>query len=75
MAMKVVGFERARVRNARNAGKILLKIIGGSFNPAGNISIGWATIGGLYLKPPSEGGLCEGVITMPSANPLLRSLL
>ena len=23
--------------------------------------------GGLYLKPPSSGGLCEGVITMPSA--------
>jgi hypothetical protein len=25
--------------------------------------------GGLYLKPPSEGGLCEGVTTMPSARP------
>ena len=25
--------------------------------------------GGLYLKPPSLGGLCEGVTTMPSANP------
>ena len=25
--------------------------------------------GGLYLKPPSEGGLCEGVMTMPSARP------
>ena len=23
--------------------------------------------GGLYLNPPSEGGLCEGVTTMPSA--------
>ncbi len=23
--------------------------------------------GGLYLKPPSRGGLCEGVTTMPSA--------
>ena len=23
--------------------------------------------GGLYLKPPSEGGLCDGVTTMPSA--------
>ena len=28
--------------------------------------------GGLYLKPPSSGGLCEGVITMPSASPLVR---
>ena len=25
--------------------------------------------GGLYLKPPSGGGLCEGVTTMPSARP------
>lgn len=25
--------------------------------------------GGLYLKPPSEGGLCEGVTTTPSAKP------
>ncbi len=25
--------------------------------------------GGLYLKPPSEGGLCDGVTTMPSARP------
>ena len=25
--------------------------------------------GGLYLKPPSSGGLCDGVTTMPSASP------
>ena len=25
--------------------------------------------GGLYLKPPSRGGLCDGVTTMPSARP------
>ena len=24
-------------------------------------------LGGLYLKPPSRGGLCEGVTTIPSA--------
>ncbi len=24
-------------------------------------------LGGLYLKPPSCGGLCEGVMTTPSA--------
>ncbi len=24
-------------------------------------------VGGLYLKPPSRGGLCDGVTTMPSA--------
>ena len=27
--------------------------------------------GGLYLKPPSAGGLCEGVITRPSTRPAL----
>ncbi len=26
--------------------------------------------GGLYLKPPLRGGLCEGVTTMPSARPV-----
>ena len=30
---------------------------------------------GLYLKPPSAGGLCDGVITMPSAEPSLRPRL
>ena len=24
-------------------------------------------LGGLYLKPPSSGGLCDGVTTIPSA--------
>src|SRR5581483_6649219 len=32
-------------------------------------------LGGLYLKPPSAGGLCDGVITMPSASPLVRPRL
>jgi hypothetical protein len=30
---------------------------------------------GLYLKPPSSGGLCDGVITMPSARCSLRPRL
>ena len=30
---------------------------------------------GLYLKPPSSGGLCDGVITMPSARPAFRPRL
>src|SRR5215472_6125886 len=29
-------------------------------------------LGGLYLKPPSSGGLWDGVITMPSARPAWR---
>ena len=31
--------------------------------------------GGLYLNPPSSGGLCDGVITMPSASRSLRPRL
>ena len=31
--------------------------------------------GGLYLKPPSSGGLCEGVTTMPSASPIFLSAI
>ena len=31
--------------------------------------------GGLYLKPPSSGGLCDGVTTMPSARPAARPRL
>ena len=31
--------------------------------------------GGLYLKPPSSGGLCDGVITIPSASASARSAL
>ena len=32
-------------------------------------------LGGLYLKPPLSGGLCEGVMTMPSARPVVRPRL
>ena len=28
-------------------------------------------LGGLYLKPPSSGGLCDGVTTIPSARPVV----
>lgn len=31
--------------------------------------------GGLYLNPPSPGGLCEGVTTTPSARAPLRPRL
>lgn len=30
---------------------------------------------GLYLNPPSSGGLCDGVMTMPSASALVRPRL
>ena len=34
--------------------------------PVTSVSAG-PPFGGLYLKPPSSGGLCDGVTTMPSA--------
>ena len=34
--------------------------------PVASVSAG-PPLGGLYLKPPSRGGLCDGVTTMPSA--------
>src|SRR4029453_4306013 len=36
--------------------------------PVTSVSAG-PPLGGLYLKPPSSGGLCDGVTTMPSARP------
>src|SRR4051794_3036717 len=36
--------------------------------PVASVSAG-PPCGGLYLKPPSLGGLCDGVTTMPSASP------
>jgi hypothetical protein len=37
-----------------------------SIHPVTPLSAG-PPLGGLYLKPPSSGGLCDGVMTMPSA--------
>src|SRR5213079_1362680 len=34
---------------------------------AGRVGVCGPPLGGLYLKPPSRGGLCDGVTTMPSA--------
>ena len=45
-----------------------------SIQPVTSVSAGppW---GGLYLKPPYRGGLCDGVTTMPSARPPRRPRL
>ncbi|CKP54634.1 Uncharacterised protein [Mycobacterium tuberculosis] len=32
-------------------------------------------LGGLYLMPPSDGGLCDGVTTIPSASASVRPRL
>ncbi|SHW22213.1 Uncharacterised protein [Mycobacteroides abscessus subsp. abscessus] len=36
--------------------------------PVASVSAG-PPCGGLYLNPPSRGGLCDGVTTIPSARP------
>ena len=55
---------------------VLEKLVGLRFDPAGDVASPPARrSAGLYLKPPSWGGLCEGVITMPSASPVLRPRL
>ena len=45
-----------------------------SIHPVASVSAG-PPCGGLYLMPPSSGGLCEGVTTMPSARPVVRPRL
>src|SRR3982751_2600598 len=42
--------------------------------PVASVSAG-PPLGGLYLKPPSRGGLCDGVTTMPSARPVFLPVL
>jgi hypothetical protein len=44
-------------------------------NPFRYLGIAGPPCGGLYLMPPSSGGLCEGVMTMPSASPDVLSPL
>ena len=55
----------------RNASLSLLPARNKSFarfctQPVTSVSAG-PPLGGLYLKPPSSGGLWDGVMTMPSA--------
>src|SRR3954453_1073582 len=45
-----------------------------AIHPVASVSAG-PPLGGLYLKPPSRGGLCDGVTTMPSASPVERPRL
>ena len=45
-----------------------------SMNPVMSAPAG-PPCGGLYLKPPSSGGLCDGVTTMPSARPSVRPVV
>ena len=51
---------------------ILEKLVCLRLDPVGDDGFRRSAVGGLYLNPPSCGGLCEGVMTMPSASPVLR---
>ena len=62
---------RARVRDAAHAvqvGARGARSPASAIQPVASVSAG-PPCGGLYLNPPSRGGLCDGVTTMPSARP------
>ena len=62
--------QRLLVRNALHAGERgLEQLVGPRLDPAVTSVSAGPPLGGLYLKPPSSGGLCDGVITIPSASP------
>jgi hypothetical protein len=42
-----------------------------TIQPVTSLSAG-PPLGGLHLNPPLPGGFCEGVVTMPSASPVVR---
>ena len=58
----------ARTRARRRSPASSSALASRSIQPVTSVSAG-PPCGGLYLKPPSSGGLCEGVTTMPSALP------
>ena len=48
------------------------QFVGSGFDQLRHVGVAGPPWGGLYLKPPSSGGLCEGVTMMPSARPAVR---
>ena len=54
---------------------ILEKLVCLRLDPGGDGGFRRSAVWGLYLNPPSCGGLCDGVMTMPSASPVLRPRL
>ena len=59
------GTRRTPLRPARSS-----SLARAAITPVASVSAG-PPVGGLYLKPPSRGGLCDGVTTMPSARPVV----
>jgi hypothetical protein len=76
MPMRRRGAQRLRVRNSLHARKPRFQqFIRFCLDPTGDDVSAGPPFGGLYLKPPSCGGLCEGVMTIPSASPVVRPRL
>ena len=65
--------ERASASH-RRAGRAAARWRGAAPSAVTSVSAG-PPLGGLYLKPPSSGGLCEGVMTIPSARCAARPRL
>jgi hypothetical protein len=69
-------FARAIVRDSPNTIELFLEErVRAALDPRCYVSIGWSTIWRVVLEAAVLGGLCEGVMTIPSAKPLLRLLL
>ncbi len=72
-AMKSYGAAAARarangIRRTPSRPAAISSLARRAIHPVASVSAG-PPCGGLYLKPPSVGGLCDGVTTMPSASP------
>src|SRR5207302_1233089 len=76
-------FLTRRFRPQRSAGPHSLdtsitaaqKLVGLVLDPLGHVGVGGPAIGRVVLEPAISGGLCEGVMTMPSARRSLRARL
>ena len=63
-----LGDRRVGARHVVHLAGVEERLARRSIQPVTSVSAG-PPCGGLYLKPPSPGGLCEGVTTIPSATP------
>ncbi len=57
-----------RVRVTPSSPAAMSALARSAIHPVASVSAG-PPCGGLYLNPPSRGGLCDGVTTIPSARP------
>lgn len=73
MAVSGLGGESFGIGGALYAGEVIGdEVVGAVLDPFCGGGVGRAAVGGVYLKPPSSGGLWLGVMTMPSARSAMR---